>query len=312
MSAYTQITAREMEQFMQRYPCGALVSHKGISEGIENTNYFVDTAQGSYVLTVFEWLGRDELPWFIDLMAHVADAGLPCPHPVAARDGGYLQELKGKPAVLITRLRGRTVRDPDARHCGLVGEALARLHGAMKNFGRRRENGRDIAWFREQGRRLDEHLGARERELLRSEIKHQAACDFSPLPGGIIHADLFRDNVMFDGPRLSGLIDFYYACEGSLLYDLAVTVNDWCRCDGGAIAGDRYEALLAGYRKHRALQPAEARAWQDALRRAALRFWLSRLRDRRFPRRGEITHIKDPGVFHDILLDCRAGGAPLA
>ncbi len=312
MSVYTQITARELEQFMQRYPCGALVSHKGISEGIENTNYFVDTAQGSYVLTVFEWLGRDELPWFIDLMAHVADAGLPCPHPVAARDGGYLQELKGKPAVLITRLRGRTVRDPDARHCGLVGEALARLHGAMKNFGRRRENGRDIAWFREQGRRLDEHLGARERELLRSEIKHQAACDFSPLPGGIIHADLFRDNVMFDGPRLSGLIDFYYACEGSLLYDLAVTVNDWCRRDGGAIAGDRYEALLAGYREHRALQPAEARAWQDALRRAALRFWLSRLRDRRFPRRGEITHIKDPGVFRDILLDCRAGGAPLA
>lgn len=312
MSVYTQITARELEQFMQRYPCGALVSHKGISEGIENTNYFVDTAQGGYVLTVFEWLGRDELPWFIDLMAHVADAGLPCPHPVAARDGGYLQELKGKPAVLITRLRGRTVRDPDARHCGLVGEALARLHGAMKNFGRRRENGRDIAWFREQGRRLDEHLGARERELLRSEIAHQAACDFSPLPGGIIHADLFRDNVMFDGPRLSGLIDFYYACEGSLLYDLAVTVNDWCRRDGGAIAGDRYEALLAGYREHRALQPAEARAWQDALRRAALRFWLSRLRDRRFPRRGEITHIKDPGVFRDILLDCRAGGAPLA
>ncbi len=312
MSVYTKLSGQELEQFLKRYPCGALVSHKGIREGIENTNYFVDTAQGRYVLTVFEWLDRAELPWFIDLMAHIADAGLPCPHPVAARDGGYLQELKGKPSVLITRLRGHTIRDPDTRHCGLVGEALARLHGATRNFGRKRENGKDIVWFRQQQQRLDARLDAPDRELMRSEIEHQAGCDFASLPGGIIHTDLFRDNVLFDGPRLSGLIDFYDACEGSLLYDLAVTVNDWCRRDGGAIAADRYEALVGGYREHRALHPAETRAWQDALRRAALRFWLSRLHDRCFPRRGEMTHIKDPGVFRDILLDCRAGSVAIA
>ena len=313
MSVYTNVSSAELKRFLTRYRCGALVAFEGIGEGIENTNYFVDTRHGSYVLTIFEWLAHDELPYFLELMAHVADAGLPCPHPVADVRGEYLQRLKDKPATLITRLRGRTVADADADHCEQVGDVLARLHETTRTFRRRRPDGRDLHWFREQQRRLAPKLGADERALLRSEIEHQGrvanACP--TLPGGTIHADLFRDNVLFDDARLSGLIDFYYACEGCLLYDVAVTVNDWCRRDDGGISHERYAALLRGYRERRAPTPAEARAWPDVLRRAALRFWLSRLRDRAQPRTGAITHVKNPDVFKNILLDCRTGAPPL-
>ena len=314
MSVYTNISGAELERFLERYRCGALVAFEGIGEGIENTNYFVDTRRGSYVLTIFEWLAHDELPYFLELMAHLADAGLPCPHPVADARGDCLQRLKDKPATLITRLRGRTVAAADAGHCEQVGGALARLHEAARTFRRRRPNGRDLDWFNEQQRRLAPRLSDDERALLRSEIAHQAqaARAWKALPHGTIHADLFRDNVLFDGDRLSGLIDFYYACEGCLLYDVAVAVNDWCRRDDGGVHRERYVALLRGYRERRAPTPAEARAWPDVLRRAALRFWLSRLRDRAAPRDGAITHVKDPEVFRNILLDCRAGAPALA
>ncbi len=314
MSVYTNISGAELERFLERYRCGALVSFEGIGEGIENTNYFVEARCGSYVLTLFEWLAYDELPYFLELMAHVADAGLPCPHPVADARGEYLQRLKNKPAALITRLRGRTVAAAGTAHCEQVGGALARLHAAARTFRRRRPDGRDLDWFHEQQRRLAPVLDADDRALLHSEIEHQAraARAWPTLPGGTIHADLFRDNVLFDGARLSGLIDFYYACEGHLLYDVAVAVNDWCRRDDGGVSRGRYAALIRGYHERRALTPAEARAWPDVLRRAALRFWLSRLRDRAQPRAGAITHVKNPDVFKSILLDCRAGAPPLA
>ena len=305
MSVYTLVPQRTLEQFIQNFDVGALLSYQGINEGIENTNYFVDTERGGYVLTLFEWLAADQLPYFIALMCHVAAAGLPCPQPIADRRGENLHRLMGKPAVLITRLAGHTIRQPSVAQCQQVGDLLARMHAVMRNFNNQGENIRDLEWFKEQAAQIQPQLGADDAALLDDEVRYQSEHLSNALPDGTIHADLFRDNVLFDGGRLSGVIDFYYACHAKLLYDVAVAVNDWCRLANQRLSIPHYEALIAAYALRRPFAPAERRAWQSVLRRAALRFWLSRLRDKLFPKDGAITHIKDPDAFKQILLHCR-------
>ena len=305
MSVYTVISEEELRQFIQRFDIGPLLSYRGIDEGIENTNYFVNTNQGSYVLTLFEWLGANQLPYFINLMCHVADAGLPCPHPIADQQGYTLHELKGKPAALITRLPGHTIKSPSVTQCQQVGNILARMHLVMRDFDDHSENIRGINWFKVQSNKLESKLGKDDSALLNDEIKHQSKQLLDTLPKGTIHADLFKDNALFEGERLSGVIDFYYACHGKLLYDVAVTVNDWCRLADQHLSRPHYEALINAYHLIRPFEPTERDEWQNILRRAALRFWLSRLRDKLFPKDGAITHIKDPDVFKNILLLCR-------
>lgn len=301
MSVYTRVDRHALETFLDDFEAGLLVEYSGISAGIENTNYFVTTTNGRFVLTLFEQLTRDELPFFLDLMAHLAEHGVPTAHPQADRHGRYLGELCGKPAALVQRLTGSSVEHPNVAHCAAIGEALARLHLAGQSFPLERANPRGPHWWREAVARVHDRLGPDEAERLDDEIAFQFAHRHDALPRGVIHADLFRDNALFEGERLTGIIDLYYACTDALLFDVAVTVNDWCVTESRELDPDRTYALLAAYAAVRPFTPAEHASWPAMLRAAALRFWLSRLIDLYFPREGELTHIKDPAAFGRLL-----------
>lgn len=305
MSVFTTVTPEELSQWLRRYAIGELVHMQGIAAGIENTNYFVTTTGGRYVLTLFERLQSDQLPFYLDLMSHLARHGIPCPAPIADRDDALFGALNGKPAALVTRLSGGPITSPAVHHCALIGGALANMHLASGSFDGRLENPRGRAWWHDTAPRVMPFLDDGRRALLSSELEQQAAAENHALPRGAIHADLFRDNVLWEGPAgaesLSGIIDFYFAGVDSLLFDVAVTVNDWCTDAAGEIDAARQTALLAAYRKARDFTAEEFAAWPMMLRAAALRFWLSRLFDFHLPRAGELTHAHDPEHFRRIL-----------
>lgn len=306
MSVFTTVHAQELKEFLTRFDCGTLVSFEGISAGIENTNYFVTTSSQQLVLTLFEHHTPDELTYFLDLMAHLAEHGIPTAHPLALRSGGYLSELNGKPASLVARLDGRSVDHPKAGHCRGIGHALAGMHLAGRSFHGHRDPDRALPWAQHVAERVLPKLDDEQAALLRDELTFQAQVDRSRLPQGVIHADLFRDNALFADDELHGIIDLYYACNDAWLYDVAVTVNDWCSRDDGSIDATLATALLAGYQQTRTFTPDERHYWPAMLRAGALRFWLSRLQDQIFPRDGEMTYIKDPSPFRRILLNHRA------
>jgi homoserine kinase type II len=303
MSVYTSVSSEQLQSWLQQYPLGKLLDLKGIASGITNTNYFVTTESGRYVLTLFERNSAEELPYFLDLMAHLADHGIPCPHPVANSSAHYLGELNGKPAALVSCLRGSSLDAPDAVHCAAMGSVLARMHIAGQSFGSTMANPRGPHWWKVTSAAVLPFMDAADRTLLEAELTHQAEFKSCDLPRGVIHGDMFRDNVLFEGTELTGLIDFYYACNDVLAYDLAITVNDWCVAPDGSLDPQRLQAMLKAYHAERPLTPAEHQAWPALLRAAALRFWLSRLYDLHHPRAGEMTHAKDPGHFRRILAE---------
>ena len=301
MSVYTTVERDELQAFLCRYALGELVDYEGISAGIANTNYFVTTTEGEYVLTIFEELDADELPFFLDLMAFVAEHDVPSAHPIADNEGHYLQNLKGKPAALVQKLRGGNVDAPNPAQCAAIGHALGVMHREIQAFEPVRENPRGAKWRRAVAKKVMPLLNEADQALLRDELDFESLFKLEDLPQGVIHADLFRDNALFVGDRLTGMIDFYYAGTDALLYDVAVTVNDWCTEDDGSLDEVRLAALLDAYRAVRPFNALETGAWPVLLRAAALRFWLSRLQDKLFPKEGEITHIKDPDHFRRIL-----------
>lgn len=302
MSVYTVVTPEQLKQFLAGYALGELEQFVGISNGIENTNYFVTTSEGEYVLTLFEVLQADELPYFLELMAFLAEHAIPSAHPVADRQGRYLQSLNGKPAALVQRLIGASVDQPTPVQCRAIGEQMGRMHLAAREFPHYRAPDRGPDWCAATAVEVMPKLDADDQSVLQAELDYQARVNLEGLPAGVIHADLFRDNALFVGDRLTGIIDFYYACNYYFIYDLAVTVNDWCNSDDAERNQANAAALLAGYQQQRRVQPEEIEVWPAMLRAAALRFWLSRLKDKHFPRPGEITHIKDPDVFRDVLV----------
>jgi len=301
MSVFTKVSETELALWLKDYSLGNLVSLQGIASGIENTNYFVTTSNGRFVLTLFEKLTPSELPFYLDLMAHLARHGIPCPSPVADRHDRFLGELNGKPASIVSRLPGKSLTQPTVVNCAAMGGMLAQMHLAGQTFPQRMANLRGSTWRAEAGAQVRPFLGIREAELLDSEIALHQQHTLAALPQGVIHADLFRDNVLFDGPRVGGLIDFYFACTDSLLYDVAITVNDWCVGQDGRQDRDRARALLRAYHNVRPFLEEEAALWPLALRLAALRFWISRLYDLHLPRDGELTHAHDPAQFQRIL-----------
>jgi len=301
MSVYTSISEAELVDFLRQFPVGGLQDYEGIAAGIENTNYFVTTDRGEYVLTLFEHHSHDELPFFINLMAWMAEHDIPSAHPIADHKGDYLQTLRDKPAVLAIRLHGESPETPIAEQCHALGVMLGRLHIAGQSYTDSRDNPRGADWRQQTGQKLLAKLDGEASELLENELLFQQQHDLSRLPQGIIHADLFRDNSLFENNHVTGLIDFYYACNDALIYDLAITVNDWCSQEGGQLNDDLVNAMLAGYQTIRPIQAEEYSNWPVALRAAALRFWLSRLHDLHFPREGEITHTKNPDDFQMIL-----------
>lgn len=310
MSVFTTVTADELRHWLRDYAAGDLVEMRGITAGIENTNYFVTTSSGRYVLTLFEKLTAQELPFYLNLMAHLAERGVPSAHPVASRSGQYLGNLNGKPAALVARLDGSEVSDPAPAHCAAIGSVLARLHLAGQSYPATMDNPRGPKWWSAVLPDVLPFLQQAEAALLQDEVRFQAGHRFSELPRGAIHADLFRDNALFTGERVAGVIDFYFACTDVLLYDIAITVNDWCVQPDGRLDPARSRALLDAYAAVRPYTAVERGAWPVMLRAAALRFWVSRLYDFHLPRAGELTHAKDPGHFRRIL-ELRIGGQEL-
>jgi len=313
LSVYTPVSQDELAAWLRGYAVGTLHKLEPIKSGIENTNYFVTTTQGRYVLTLFERLPAAELPFYLGLMAHLARHGIPCPAPIADLADVYLGRLNGKPAALVTRLPGASIERPGANECAELGMLLARMHLAGRSYGAYLENPRGPRWWRVAAREVEPFLDADARALLAAELAYQAGQRFPDLPRGPVHADLFRDNALFEGARLSGVFDFYFAGVDCLLYDVAVCANDWCLADPRTdrrLDPARVGAFLGAYAGLRPFVAQERAAWPALLRAAALRFWLSRLHDLHLPRPGELVHAHDPEHFRDILERRIAGDAP--
>lgn len=301
MSVFTRVTEAELTAWLSDYSLGQLLQLQGIASGIENTNYFVTTTNGRFVLTLFEKLTQHELPYYLNLMAHLARHGIPCPAPVANRSEQFLGVLNGKPASIVSRLSGKSLIQPSSTQCAAIGSMLGEMHLAGQSFGLSLANPRGAAWRAEAAQQVSRFLSAPDAKLLASEIDFHQSHELGKLPQGVIHADLFRDNVLFDENRVGGLIDFYFACNDALLYDVAITVNDWCMGGDGALDEARTRALLTAYHGVRPFTADEAELWPVALRVAALRFWISRLFDLHLPRPGEMIHAHDPEQFKRIL-----------
>lgn len=315
MAVYTEVGFDEADALLQRLGLGALTDLRGIRSGIENTNYYANTARGQWVLTLFERLGRHELPYYLRLMQHLALHGIPVPAPQADGDGELLHTLAGKPAAVVTRLPGSHRLAPGTAHCTQVGAMLARTHLAGRDFGLQQPHLRGLAWWAETVPVVRPHVSAEQAALLDAELAFQQALAASPagraLPVGPIHADLFRDNVMFDETagedRLCGFFDFYFAGTDTLLFDIAVCLNDWCTdMASGELDAARAQAFVDAYAAERPLGDDEHRLLPALQRAAALRFWLSRLWDWHLPRDAAMLQPKDPAQFERVLRRCIA------
>ena len=303
MSVYTKISHNEMNQHLDKYSIGSLISLTGISDGIENTNYLLKTDQNEFIFTIFENLNNNNIADYLYLMNHLNKKKLLCPKVMKSRDGRLFIDIKGKPSAIIQKLSGKSILNTDDSHCSFIGELLANFHNYGKDFEIELINTRDINWCIKSFKKLSDVLTTDQSNLINTAIDMQKIFLEQKLPIGIIHADLFRDNVLFDKGLVSGMIDFYYSYKGALIYDLAVVVNDWCSDDNGKIIFSKYKSLVGSYNINRPITKDENTFWGHALISAALRFYLSRLLDLHFPKIGEMTHVKDPLVFENILID---------
>ena len=306
MAVFTEVSEQQADQLMQQLHLGELVSLQGISGGIENTNYFASTAQGDYVLTLFERLNHAQLPFYLQLMKHLAGQGIKVPMPQADPQGGILFTLCDKPAAVVERLQGHSELNPSAAHCQAVGDMLARMHLAGASFDLAQPNLRGLTWWNETVPIVMPYLTPAQTALLDSELAFQnhvaASSAHSALPCGPVHADLFRNNVMFVDHELSGFFDFYFAGVDNWLFDVAVALNDWCiDLDTGSFDAPRLDAMLGAYQAVRPLQAAERQLLNPMLRAAALRFWISRLWDFHLPREASMLQAHDPSHFERVL-----------
>ncbi|MCZ4090037.1 homoserine kinase [Sinorhizobium psoraleae] len=298
MAVYTDITEDDLIRFLAAYDVGALTSYKGIAEGVENSNFLLHTTEGSYILTLYEKrVNADDLPFFLGLMHHLAERGLSCPLPLPRADGKLLGELSGRPAAVISFLEGMWLRKPEARHCREVGRALAAMHVAGQDFPLKRANALSVGgwrplWQNSEARADEVQAGLKDE--IAAELSYLEAHWPKDLPEGVIHADLFPDNVFFLGDRLSGLIDFYFACNDFLAYDVAVCLNSWCFEKNGSYNITKGMALLAGYQSVRRLTEEEVAALPLLARGSALRFFLTRLYDWLMTPAGALVVKKDP------------------
>ena len=316
MAVYTEVSADEADALLRQLKLGALKTLQACSGGIENTNYFVTaTSNGEcrdYVLTLFERLTFKQLPFYLRLMKHLAQRGIPVPDPSANAQGDLVFEVKGKPAAVVTKLRGKSELAPTPAHCFLVGSTLARMHLAGRDFPLTQPNLRGLAWWNQTAPVVQPYLNASQAALLQGELAYQnhiaASSNFGALPRGPIHADLFRDNVMFEGrsgePQLSGFFDFYFAGVDSWLFDLAVCLNDWCvNLATSTHDPERFQSFMRAYNAVRPLQAPELALLPAMLCGAALRFWISRLWDYHLPRIASLLKAHDPGHFEQVLRE---------
>ena len=311
MAVYTQVGFDNASALIARLGIGKLTGLESCRGGIENTNYYVDTTAGAYVLTLFERLTAAELPFYLNLMKHLATRGIPVPDPQADRSGAILHTLEGKPTAVVNRLPGHHHLAPDNAHAASVGEVLARMHLAGADFAERQPNLRGLAWWVETVPVVVPFVDAAQAQMLEDELAYQqqlaASAAYAGLPRGPIHADLFRDNVMFEGDALTGLFDFYFAGVDTLLFDIAVCLNDWCiDLESGRLVEERAGAFVGAYDRVRPLDSTELRLLPALMRAAALRFWISRLWDLHLPRDAAVLTAHDPVHFERVLAQRRA------
>ena len=298
MAVYTDVAADELAEFLSRYDIGELLSYKGIAEGVENSNFLLHTSRGSFFLTLYEKrVAIGDLPFFLGLMGHLASHGISCPQPVKMRDGDTLGTLAGRPAAIIDFLEGVWPRKPTVAHCAAVGQVLARMHLAGRDFPMTRANALSVSGWRplfDQSASRADTLQHGLRQLLSDELDHLETAWPQHLPDGVIHADAFPDNVLFLGERLSGLIDFYFACHDILAYDVAICLNAWCFEPDHAFNVTKARAFFNAYGRERKLSEAEASALPLLARGAAIRFLLTRLVDWLNVPPGALVKPKDP------------------
>lgn len=302
MSVYTSVSHEQLELFIEQYSIGQLVSHTGIAAGITNSNYWLETDFGSYVLTLFEHQDKRNLDYILGLQHHLAQKNIACAAPITNSHGNFYACLNHKPTAIIERLRGEVSPQPGNKHCALIGAELARLHMAGKSFPDRHENPCGGEWRQTMQKQLSQNLCNSDRQLLDEEIKAYRVLDQLEMPKGAVHADLFHDNALFCDNKLVGIIDFEYACHDFWLYDLAIALNDWCIVKNGEFESDRFHSFIEAYDEVRPLLDIERETLPLMLRVAAMRFWLSRLYDQINPLAGELTYVKDPNIYRDILL----------
>ena len=310
MAVYTKVSLKEAKALVCQLDLGDVTALRGIQGGIENTNYFATTDSGEFVLTLFERLGFEQLPYYLHLMKHLAQRDIPVPNPVGNKAGNILHTVNKKPASVVTKLCGKSELAPGVLHCTAVGDMLARMHLAGRDFEMSQPNLRGLAWWNATAPVVMPHLEPAQAQLLQSELAYQnhiaESSAYAALPQGAIHADLFRDNVMFDTvdgvPKLSGFFDFYFAGQDAWLFDIAVCLNDWCvDLSTGAHDAARCDAFMAAYQTVRPLAAAERQLLPALLRAAALRFWISRLWDYHLPREAALLQAHDPSHFERVL-----------
>ena len=306
MAVFTPVTEEQAAELMSQLGLGTLTELRGIEGGIENTNYFATTDLGDYVLTLFERLNHAQLPFYLFLMKHLAEKGIPVPNPAANSDGDILHTVCDKPAAVVNRLEGKSQLAPEAIHCAAVGDMLARMHLAGEDYNRSQPNLRGLTWWNETVPVVLPYLDEAQAGLLQSELAYQnhiaQSAAYQALPKGPVHADLFRDNVMFDGEKLTGFFDFYFAGVDTWLFDLSVCLNDWCiDLPTGEHHAERAQAMLNAYQAVRPLRVAERQLLPAMLRAGALRFWISRLWDFHLPRDAAMLKPHDPTHFERVL-----------
>ena len=307
MAVFTEVSDKDARDLLRRMSLGSFKELRGIQGGIENTNYFLTTDQGEWVLTLFERLSAEQLPFYLYLMKHLAQAGIPVPDPQGeAHSGDILLKVCGKPASIVNRLAGKSQLAPAPVHCAAVGDMLARMHLAGQDYNRQQPNLRGLPWWNETAPVVLPHLNEEAAALLRAELAYQnhiaASATYAALPRGPVHADLFRDNVMFDGDKLTGFFDFYFAGVDTWLFDLAVCLNDWCIDHAtGAHDAPRAKAMIDAYQAVRPLTASERELLNAQLRAGALRFWISRLWDFHLPREAALLQPHDPTHFERVL-----------
>ena len=321
MAVFTEVSPAEAAGLLAQLGLGTLTDLKGCAGGIENTNYFVTTQRDGvtheHVLTLFERLTAEQLPFYLHLMKHLAGKGIPVPDPAANVQGHILHTLKGKPAAVVNKLAGKSQLAPQAVHCAAVGGMLARMHLAGVDYDRQQPNLRGLPWWNDTVPVVLPHLTPEQASLIQTELAHQnqvaATQAYAALPRGPVHADLFRDNVMFDGERLTGFFDFYFAGCDSFVFDLAVCLNDWAiDLPTGTHHAERANAMLQAYEAVRPLTAAERELLPAMLRAGALRFWTSRLWDWHLPRDAAMLQPHDPTHFERVLRARATQPNPLA
>ena len=305
MSVFTPVAIDEVRGFVAPYHVGEVIDFQDIAAGVENSNFFVTTTSGRFVLTIFEKIPRTDLDFYMGLMRHLHQAGVACAAPLATSDGVILRILKEKPAALVARLQGGDIAHPSENDCFAVGAALAHMHAAAQSFNMPMANWRGLSWWRREAQALSTLALASEAALLQSEIEYQSGFDQLGLPRGIVHADLFRDNILWSDQHVPQMIDFYFACHEQLLWDVAITVNDWCLdfavYPAAKLHPGNTRAMLAGYSSVRRFVLIERECWPQVLRAAALRSWLGRLGYHYTPRASTLTHTKDHPFSENLL-----------